>query len=756
MSPEPSPDPGATASPLWEAVAIPTPAQNRRRFLDRLARRIVSTGGIGIIACVLAILVFILLEVAPLLKGPEATFLPPLRLGGVEGEPLLVGTEEYQELGYAVLPDGEIRVFPMEDPTRSDRRPLPALAGRRITAASHPPEEASLALGTQDGCLLPVSLLSRADHDGSRRHVSIALEPGALLQLDPERRPLTSITHRARDGVSVSVGISADGRLLYSAFQECRSMAGGVQRQQAQKDLTGALPGPPTALAVDPLLEHLYVGTRDGQVVHVDLADPLAPTPLEAVRVTRDAVTCLAILIGGQTLVVGDAEGRVGAWLRATDGAVPPGKSLRLVREFGKHPAAVAAITVSQRDKGFATLDASGGLKLHHNVTGTLLDLRAEEPARALFMAPRANGLYALHGGGRLSRWRLRNPHPEFSLRALFGKVWYEGYDAPEHIWQSTGGTDDFEPKFGLVPLLFGTLKGTLYALLFAVPLAVMGALFAAQFMHPSLKGVVKPAIEIMAGLPSVVLGFLAGLWMAPHMERVMPACLAMGIALPAASLAAMGLWRALPPALRKRWHEGTEILLLLPVLVGAAWACLALNGALEAALFDGSFRRWWLAATGLPYDQRNALVVGIAMGFAVIPIIFTISEDALSNVPRHLVSGSLALGATRWQTAIRVVLPTASPGIFSAVMVGFGRAVGETMIVLMATGNTPIMEWNILNGFRTLSANIAVEIPEAPHGGTLYRILFFAALLLFAMTFLVNTCAELIRMRMRARYAKL
>ncbi len=171
---------------------------------------------------------------------------------------------------------------------------------------------------------------------------------------------------------------------------------------------------------------------------------------------------------------------------------------------------------------------------------------------------------------------------------------------------------------------------------------------------------------------------------------------------------------------------------------------------------FGGSFRDWLLGVTGLNYDQRNAVVVGLAMGFAVIPIIFSIAEDAFSNVPREMVSGSLALGANRWQTVTRVVLPTASPGIFSAIMIGFGRAVGETMIVLMATGNTPIMDWNPFNGFRTLSANIAVEIPEAPQGGTLYRTLFLAALILFVFTFLTNTVAEVVRQRLRRRYAQL
>jgi phosphate transport system permease protein len=192
-------------------------------------------------------------------------------------------------------------------------------------------------------------------------------------------------------------------------------------------------------------------------------------------------------------------------------------------------------------------------------------------------------------------------------------------------------------------------------------------------------------------------------------------------------------------------------------VVLGAGLvAAIQLSGPLARTLFAGDFQNWLLTRTGLAYDQRNAIVVGIAMGFAVIPIIFAISEDAFANVPSSLVSGSLALGANRWQTVTRVVLPTASPGIFSAVMVGFGRAVGETMIVLMATGNTPIMDWSPFNGFRTLSANIAVEIPEAPQFGTLYRVLFLAALLLFALTFVVNTAAEVVRHRLRQRYGQL
>lgn len=192
--------------------------------------------------------------------------------------------------------------------------------------------------------------------------------------------------------------------------------------------------------------------------------------------------------------------------------------------------------------------------------------------------------------------------------------------------------------------------------------------------------------------------------------------------------------------------------------LVDLAKFSLTLVGAVGVA----AVAAWTLTGAGLdprdsifgPFSIRNTLIVGIGMGFAVIPIIYTIAEDALSRVPDQLRSASLGSGATRWQTAVRVILPMALSGIFSACMIGFGRAVGETMIVLMATGNTPTMDWNIFSGFRTLSANIAVELPEAPKDSTHYRVLFLCGLVLFAITFVVNTFAELVRQRFRAKAA--
>jgi phosphate transport system permease protein len=166
------------------------------------------------------------------------------------------------------------------------------------------------------------------------------------------------------------------------------------------------------------------------------------------------------------------------------------------------------------------------------------------------------------------------------------------------------------------------------------------------------------------------------------------------------------------------------------------------------------SFLGLWGIETRIlgPYVKLNALMVGMIMGFAIIPIIYTVSEDALSSVPNSLRSASLGAGATPWQTAVRVVLPVAMSGIFSACMIGFGRAAGETMIVLMLSGRTPIVDLTVFNGLSALSANIATEMPEAPVGSTHYRLLFLSTLVLFAMTFVVNTAAEVVRARFRKR----
>jgi len=304
--------------------------------------------------------------------------------------------------------------------------------------------------------------------------------------------------------------------------------------------------------------------------------------------------------------------------------------------------------------------------------------------------------------------------------------------------------------------LAFGTLKAAFYTMLIAAPMAICGAIYTAYFMAPALRRKVKPMIELMEALPTVILGFLAGLWLAPFVEDNLTGVFTVMLVFPFGILAFAFAWSQLPLRFRSMVPDGWHAALLVPVAVALFWLCFAANDPLELVLFDGDMRRWITTELGISFDQRNSLVVGIAMGMAVIPTIFSIAEDAIFSVPRNLSYGSLALGATTWQTLVGVVLPTASPGIFSGMMIGLGRAVGETMIVLMATGNTPIMDANIFEGMRTLSANIAVEIPEAEVDSSHYRVLFLAAFVLFLFTFVVNTIAEIVRQRLRVKYGSL
>ncbi len=736
---------------------------SRRLFADRFARWAIAAGGIAIVASILGILAFILVEVLPLAR--VASVVPgrivPLAVDNARA--MIV--DEHRTHAVVLSGDGRVRAFAAaggEPLAAVDLVLAPAPVGttatataRRVTATAA--TTSTLAAATEDGqvALVPVSFRVRFAEQTRVVEPSLGT-PVVVAVPGAESAPIRSLAIQlGEEGEALVAAQLADGSLML------------VRRAVATNAFTGAVaeslsshrleaPGELPHLLLDDLQRTLYAAGPAGELLEWSLEDG-APGPLHAISVGPSPITALTTLIGERALVVGQQDGSLSVWfpIRPDENVAETG--LVRIREFPRHPGAIRHLVPSARNKGFLALDQSGLLGLYHSTSERTL-WRGAAPlpgAEVLSYAPKADAAYLL-GDGHLAEMAIDNPHPEVSGRALFGKVWYEGYAEPDYVWQSTGASDDFESKLSLTPLLLGTLKGTVYSLLLAIPLGVFGAMYASQFMHPRLLRYVKPTVEIMAALPSVVLGFLAGLWLAPRLEGTFPALILALLVLPPLVLAAGLGWQLVPRRLRGRLWSGTEVLLFMVVLALGLWLCVALSRPVEDGLFGGSFQRWLLATTGLPYDQRNAVVIGLAMGFAVIPIIFAISEDAFSNVPRNLVAGSLALGANRWQTVTRVVLPSASPGIFSAIMVGFGRAVGETMIVLMATGNTPIMDWNPFNGFRTLSANIAVEIPEAPHGGTLYRVLFLAALLLFLVTFVVNTAAEIVRQRLRKRYSEL
>ena len=406
--------------------------------------------------------------------------------------------------------------------------------------------------------------------------------------------------------------------------------------------------------------------------------------------------------------------------------------------------------------KGFYSFHAQGVVQNHFTTSAkTVLTKKIENQTPLIATMSDNERFIVTWDGKKAFLAKISNDYPEVSFSALWQKVWYEHYPEPQYVWQSTSASDKFEAKFSLVPIAFGTLKAATYAMLFAVPIAVFGAIYTAYFMTPKLRRVVKPTIELMEALPTVIIGFLAGLWLAPLVESHLTAVLSLMVILPLSTIVAGLIWTLLPDDWKRYVPNGLHVVILMPVLVLVTWLVMSHSQQIETSLFGGDVRVF-LVQHGIDFDQRNALVVGLAMGFAVIPTIFTIAEDAIFSVPKHLSDGSLALGATPWQTLTRVVLLTASPGIFSAIMMGLGRAVGETMIVLMATGNTPILDWNIFEGMRTLSATIAVELPESAVGSSHFRILFLAALILFAFTFVVNSIAEWVRQRLREKYRAL
>ena len=736
----------ATAGSAENAVA--SRRARRRVWLDRLATGTVRAGGFGIIASILAILVFIVAEVMPLIGGADVSLsrVDPLPGATVRA----VVADEFGTHVAALDDSGTVRVLRVADGQIAAQESL-LESGVGLVAAQVPPGSNLLTGATADGHILLVPVQWDAHFEGQQRVVTPKLGDHLSLEVDPSKQPVPVYTAALASAGAAAAGQLAD-RSLVIVRQTREENQFTNEVIEAQERFSTAVSGRLTQLVFDRQQRNLFGADTDGNLWWW----PLSPTGIGTAQIVPagTAVTSLSLLLGGRSLVVGQADGALSIWFVAPQTNGEP--RLTRVRDFPRRGAPIAAIAPSQRDKGFLASDAQGGVGLYYSTSNrTLWTGRAPFVASALALGPRGNGAY-LAGDDRLAIYAVDNPHPEVSLDALFGRVWYEGYPRADFVWQSSSGSDDFEPKLSLTPLLFGTLKGTIYSLLIAIPLAVFGAMYLSQFMHPRLKVIVKPAVEIMAALPSVVLGFLAGLWLAPRVQEFFPALLVMTVAFPLLSVGAGLLWVAVPQRWRGRLPAGSEVALFLVVLALGLWASVSVSAGVERVLFGGNFQAWLLDATGLAYDQRNAIIVGLAMGFAVIPIIFAISEDAFSNVPRDLVSGSLALGANRWQTVTRIVLPTASPGIFSAIMVGFGRAVGETMIVLMATGNTPIMDWSPFNGFRTLSANIAVEIPEAPVNGTLFRVLFLAALLLFAVTFLVNTVAELVRQRLRRRYAQL
>lgn len=732
----------------------------RRLIVDKLAQWGIGFGGISVIIAVCLIFFYLLYEVAPLFAPASAEQVQEYPLSSENrGALLLHGIEEQNEVHMKLYQDGFVYFYSVSKGEEMDKVELPLSPGQKVVSATKASNRFDdILLGLSDGSALPIKVEYDIVYPDNVKTVVPKVEypfGEEAIELDTDH-PLQDISYALGEDYLTIVGLDEANKLHRLTFAIQSSFFGdGMTLEEERSQILPLTGFPVIGLKVDPMQRWLYIAEEGGIIEVYDLEADDGDEKYETVNATDHLeITSFEFLLGGISLLVGDESGNINQWflVRKENNEY----HLTKIRSFAHSEEKIVLIEPEHRRKGFVAVDAAGKLAFYNTTAETvaLKDNMLGGALDAIAISPRGNGLL-LEKGNTAHYFKIDNKHPEVSFKALWSKVWYENHEKPKFIWQSSAANSDFEPKFSLTPLAFGTFKAAFYAMLLAMPLAICGAIFTAYFMAPTLRTKVKPGIELMEALPTVILGFLAGLWLAPLVEEKLPGIFAVLFFVPVSVLVFAYIWSLMPEKVRWLVPDGWEPALLVPVVILSGVVAMGLSDPLETTFFGGDMRAW-LTDRGIPFDQRNALIVGLAMGFAVIPTIFSITEDAIFAVPKHLTQGSLALGASPWQTLVRVVLPTASPGIFSAVMIGFGRAVGETMIVLMATGNTPIMEMNIFEGFRTLSANIAVEMPEAEVGSSHFRILFLAGLVLFIFTFLLNTSAEMVRQHLRKKYGSL
>ena len=748
----------------------PKSARHKWRMLsDKLAAQAVRVGGMSVILAITLIFFYLLMVVMPLFESAEIEKLHDYELSTPQDNKALhYIIDEQGRVAMRIGEDGKLVSFKMDtgeviSESQLTNVPITSFAKSELSSGV-------IALGLNDGSVIALKLSFRVTYETNESGTEKIITPeyeaifgeGPIV-IDEAGNALIHVAIQGNEESYSIVSISADNQLRVTNFLVEESlfedeMSFEIETYDIEKPNYQV-----SQVLMDNEQRMLYVADTLGGIYFYNMSDKDDVKLVERVEVAKSGstVTDIQLAAGSISVLVSESSGRISQWFPVRDDNNQ--YSLSFVREFSQNKSSVVKITSEYFRKAFVSVNENGDLGLfhltaHQNVLMENIDSSDSEKTKIkhLVISPRANMVLLEDENAKFSVWHINNEFPEISFNSLWDKVWYEGYSEPDYLWQSSSASNDFEPKFSLVPLSFGTIKAAFYAMLVAMPLAIFGAIYTAYFMSPKLRQTVKPSIEIMEALPTVILGFLAGLWFAPFLELHMPGVFAIFVILPIGVVLFGYLWSRLPHSATAWVPDGWQPILLLPVIILIVWGALAISPMMEIWFFGGNMPIWLNEELGIGYDQRNAMVVGFAMGFAVIPTIFSIAEDAIFSVPKFLTNGSLALGATQWQTLTKVVILTASPGIFSAVMIGFGRAVGETMIVLMATGNTPVMDFSVFEGMRTLSANIAVEMPESEVGSTHYRVLFLAALILFVFTFFFNTIAEVVRQRLRTKYSSL
>ena len=861
----------------------------RVKFGDALVSRLITIGGIGTIGAVLLVVLVLLATAWPLLRSPTASGWRTIKLANdgataFEQPVLATGSDEFGKLIWQAARDGSVRLLSAYDGQTVAAFPTPAGAEREVTCHALSIDRQRLTFGFSDGTYQTTQFVFQSSllvKDQLPEGVNlsadrpVAIHEQTLIELFGEEAmrqltlsPLTwsepvkvadtklvAIDYLAGDAANQftqsatsTLAALTDKELVIATIEARENMMSGAVTQSVTTKACAAdrrSDRLPLGLMLANRASHAIVAWDTGTLDRygIEAGNPKAMESVSGLP-GGGRFTTASPIIARQTLLLGDAAGVLHGWnvVQTTEaGAASDGYRLTATHEIKLSDQPIVSINSSGASHLAMVTSDDGTISLVMTTTDSLLRSFTASQMQATdvdfndaFLTPKNDGLIAI-GKDSLLTAQLDVAHPEATLRGLFGKVWYEGHAEPKYIWQSSAGTEQSEPKFSLIPLIFGTLKATLYAMIFSVPLALMSAIYTSEFLTPQLRSRIKPVIELMASLPSVILGFIAALVLAPLLQQNLCAVLLALFIVPTTFIYAAHLWNLLPLEFLVRGQTWRLWLLILCLPVGL-YVSFLLAPLIEKWLFADDIVQWMSGSIGSPvggwmllsvpvvaalavylmlgplaernrqtaiaktprafalrgvvqllimtvavagvallisyalslggldlrssllssYQERNSLLVGAVLGFCIIPLIYTLADDALQSVPQQLRSASLGCGATPWQTTVRVVVPSAMSGMFSAVMIGFGRAVGETMVVLMAAGNTPIMEWNPFNGFRTLSATLATELPEAAKGSTHFRTLFLAALLLFGLTLVANTVAEYVRIRFRRRGSQL
>ncbi|MFM2014013.1 MAG: Phosphate transport system permease protein PstC [Planctomycetota bacterium] len=841
----------------------------------------ITIGGIGTIIVVLLVVLVLLANVLPLFRKSQIQLASDVSIknpiSSTEGSILAFGSDEYSELVWLVRPDQSLDVYSLATgehlqratPSKVDQNSKTV----RATVARVDDQQSSVLLGLEDGsirvvlCTVDVSFASKSELDRELAEAIDAKNGLPVLQDQTVYRAtseglIRKVTFTGAQYIEpIPVHSSAvenidwvyksDGSLMASSQRGAWSSSAADELAMGQFERqSGGLGSKPkqsvqiwkTKLDAQSSIRGMMISGLWDSIQSVDQTGRISRWTsdengtlklVESYKTLTAQLSALSAsepLLGRSTFLLGNQSGQIEAVALTTS---ETGRELRTIHKLSCSNASIRSIASSPTQRLVAVADMVGGLSILHVTSERLiakLDSAELKPDEQLRFSKSGRELL-LCGESGVRRLQLDSEYPEASFESFFKPIWYEGYQQPNYVWQSSTGSSEGEPKFSLIPLVFGTLKATFYSMLIAAPIAILAAIFGSEFLSPSWRGRFKPLIELMASVPSVVLGFIGAMVLAPIMRDSLFWILCSVALTVFLFLFAAHLWILIPSErsipLRKyrlpllflippaaillsglvsgsieRWIFGSTmqtwlsapemsswpgwfLLMILPSILVVLWLFssplsasldelserLGLQGralwltilfcmACVCVLFLSSAIAWLLSGLELDsrrgllgaYQERNALLVGGILGFAIIPLIYTLADDALQSVPQHLRSASLGCGATVWQTTIRVVVPTAMSGLFSALMIGFGRAIGETMVVLMAAGNTPLIDWNPFNGYRTLSATLATELPEAARGSTHYHTLFLAALLLFLFTLVANTLAEWVRMRFRKR----